>query len=326
MSILNYFRKEPSIPTSVSTGLSERVVEQANKSVSKALERKGEGAGRKRKARQHSDETRTKLGKYASANGVAAAQRHFKKEFGDLPESTIRKYKGLYTKELATRAKRNDTNEITGTALVQRKRGRPLCLGVNLDSEVQRYVVALRQAGTPVTGHIVLAAAEGIITAKDRSLLAENGGHITLTRGWAASILKRMGFVKRKATTKMNLHSASSILLKGKKKFLLEISAMVSEHKIPDDLIINWDQTGLNLVPSGSWTLKKEGSQRVELVSQNDKRMITATFAITLSGQFLPIQILYSGKIPRCHPHFAFPPEFDIWHSSTHWANQEIVM
>lgn len=90
--------------------------------------------------------------------------------------------------------------------------------------------------------------------------------------------------------------------------------------------MINWDQTGLNLVPSGSWTLEKEGSQRVELVGQNDKRMITATFAITLSGQFLPIQILYSGKTPRCHPHFTFPPEFDVWHSSSHWANQETVI
>ena len=116
-------------------------------------------------------------------------------------------------------AKRNDTNEIT--ALVQRKRGRPLCLGVNSDSEVQQYVLALRQAGTPVTGHLVLAAAEGIITAKDRSLLAENGGHITLTRGWAASILKRMGFVKRKATTKTNLALSEQQFAERQKNFCL---------------------------------------------------------------------------------------------------------
>ena len=117
MTIQTYFRKEPSMPTSVSTGLSKRVVEQANKSISKALERKGEGAGRKRKATQHSDETRAKLGKYTSVHGVAAAQRHVKKEFGDLPESTLRSKKGQYTKEVATRAKRNATNKMA--ALVQ---------------------------------------------------------------------------------------------------------------------------------------------------------------------------------------------------------------
>ena len=103
MSILNYFRKEHSLPTTESTALSERTVEEANKSGSKTLECKGEAAGRKRKATQHSDVTRAKLGKYAAVHGVAAAQRHFKKELGDLPESTLRKfkYKTLYTKELA---------------------------------------------------------------------------------------------------------------------------------------------------------------------------------------------------------------------------------
>ena len=132
-----------SLPTSESTGLSKRTVEEANKSVSKTLERKGKAAGCKRKATQHS-ETRTKLGKYAAVHEVAAVQRHFKKELGDLPESTLRKYKTLYTKELAVRDKRNDTSEIT--ALVQRKRGRPLSLGVNLDTEVQRYILVLRHA------------------------------------------------------------------------------------------------------------------------------------------------------------------------------------
>ena len=77
------------MPTFASTGLSESAVEEANKSVSKALERKREGAGCKRKATQHSDKMRAKLGKYTPVHGVAAAQRHFKKKFDDLPESTL---------------------------------------------------------------------------------------------------------------------------------------------------------------------------------------------------------------------------------------------
>ena len=55
--------------------------------------------------------------------------------------------------------------------------GRPLTLG---DLEVQKYVTALRQASVPISGEIVLAAAEGIVIAKD-------GGHICLTRGWVNS-------------------------------------------------------------------------------------------------------------------------------------------
>ena len=54
--------------------------------------------------------------------------------------------------------------------LTKEKRGRPLTLG-NLDEKVQQYIRALRKAGTPVNARVVLAAAEGIMKATDRTLL-----------------------------------------------------------------------------------------------------------------------------------------------------------
>ena len=80
-----------------------------------------------------------KIGKYASINGTASARRHFKKELGDLPESTIRKYKQLYEKEVSAHAKSGDFCDIT--ALPPKKRGRPLALGESLDTEIQKYYV-----------------------------------------------------------------------------------------------------------------------------------------------------------------------------------------
>lgn len=133
-------------------------------------------------------------------------------------------------------------------------------MGESLDTEIQKYIRALRLAGTPVSCSLVLAAAEGIVVSKDRT----------------------------------------------------------------DELVMNWNQTGLHLVPSGNWTLEKEGASRVEVVGQDDKRMITATFATTLVRTFLPIQLLYTGKTPRCHSYYTgFPADFDVWHSPNHWANQE---
>ena len=38
--------------------------------------------------------------------------------------------------------------------------------------------------------------------SKDRRLLAENGGSIVLSKGWAQSLMSRMGFVKRKTRNK----------------------------------------------------------------------------------------------------------------------------
>ena len=45
---------------------------------------------------------------------------------------------------------------------------------------------------------VVLASAEGIIMHKDANLLQS----IELTEGWATYLLHRIGFVKRKGTTK----------------------------------------------------------------------------------------------------------------------------
>ena len=181
----------------------------------------------------------------------------------------------------------------------------------------------LRLAGTPVSVALVQAAGEGIVMAKDRTLLVENGGHISITGGWADSLLKRMGYVKRKATTKTSILSDKQFEEK-KSRFLQQISGMVREHEIPNFLIMNWDQTGIQLVPSGNWTLEEQGTKRVEIAGITDKRMITATFTSTLSGHILLMQVLYTGKTSRCHPHFSeFPPGFDIWHSPNHWANTE---
>ena len=82
-------------------------------------------------------------------------------------------------------------------------------------------------------------------------------------------------------------------------------------------------QTGLNVVPASSWTMEEEGSRRVEIAGLGDKRQITATFAIAMCGAVLPVQILYTGKTPRCHASYAFPEGFDIWHTPNHWANTE---
>ena len=59
---------------------------------------------------------------------------------------------------------------------------------------------------------------------------------------------------------------------------------------------MNWDQTGLKLVPTSMWMMEKEGSRRVEIVGSDDKRIITGVFCGTLQGDFLPIQLIYKRK------------------------------
>ena len=57
---------------------------------------------------------------------------------------------------------------------------------------------------------------------------------------------------------------------------------------IPPELVINWDRTAIKVVPVSSLTMEKKGSKRVEIAGVDNKRQITAVFAATPVGEFLP--------------------------------------
>lgn len=54
---------------------------------------------------------------------------------------------------------------------------------------------------------------------------------------------------------------------------------------IPDQLIINWDQTGLRVVPTGQWTIHHAGDKVIAIANVDDKSQITAVLAATLVGE-----------------------------------------
>ena len=63
------------------------------------------------------------------------------------------------------------------------------------------------KGGGVVTASVVVAATRGILISRDRTQLAEFGGHIQLSRQWAYHLLSRMKFMKRKATTAKSKHT-----------------------------------------------------------------------------------------------------------------------
>ncbi len=149
--------------------------------------------------------------------------------------------------------------------LPPKKRGRHLLLGEKLDQQVQLYLRKVREAGGVVTSAIAMAAAKGIVMSEDKFKLVEYGGYIGLSFTWAQSRLRRMNFVKRKSTTaKSKFNSAEFAELKA--SFLRLLHSIVELEEIPPSMVLNWDQTGIHLVPSSIWTMEKQGSKRVEIV------------------------------------------------------------
>ena len=189
---------------------------------------------------------------------------------------------------------------------------------------VQRFILEIREKGGTVDTSVVVSAAHGIAKSVHRTQLAEYGGPAVLNKSWARSLLRRMNFTKRKGTTKSKISIEEFHKLK--KQFLQDIVDTVTMEDIPPELIINWDQTGLNLVPASSWTMALKGSRRVEIKGMNDKRQITAIFCVSLFGDLLPVQLIYTGKTDRCHPPFAFPEDWLISHSPNHWSTEETMV
>ena len=187
------------------------------------------------------------------------------------------------------------------TSLPVQKRGRPYLLGDKLDKLLQMYIRKIRDGGGSVSTRIVVAAARGLLLSYDKIKLEEFGGSLRLNRHWAYSLLRRMKFVRRKATTSKSKYSDVNFSAL-KKSFLDNVVTTVLMEEIPGELIMNWDQTGINLVPASSYTMEQCGSKRVEMGGAGDKRQITAVFCGTILGDFLPVQLIYKGKTPRCHP------------------------
>ena len=95
--------------------------------------------------------------------------------------------------------------------------------------------------------------------------------------------------------------------------FYHDIASKVEKFSIPHSLIINLDQT----------TLAKKNTKTVPIKGSSDKRTITATFAILLQGDVLPMQFIYGGKIRKCLPRFKFPEKFSLSYNETHYSNEK---
>lgn len=100
----------------------------------------------------------------------------------------------------------------------------------------------MREAKAVINFAIVVSAAEGIVKGHDSNLLECNGGHIKCTKSWAKHFLTRIGYVKRKATTKASISDID--FESQKEQFLYDIKTIVEMEDIPKALVINWDHTG----------------------------------------------------------------------------------
>ena len=192
--------------------------------------------------------------------------------------------------------------------------GRPLLLG-ELDGLVQQYILAASNRGNVISQNIAVSAAKVIMEQYPHLI-----GSVDIESShWAQSLFRRMGFCHHQATTS----KLEGALKEIKMLFHHNIVTKVAKFNIPDSLIINLDQTPTKYVPVRHTTLAKKNSKTVTIKGSTDKQTITTTFAKSIRGDFLPMQLIYGGKTKKCLPHFKFPEKFSLSYNETHYSNEK---
>ena len=120
-----------------------------------------------------------------------------------------------------------------------------------------------------------------------------------------------MGFKKRMRTTgKVEIPEGAR--KEAELLYLHNIVTIVEKYEISHSLIMNLDQTPLKYITAMNHTMTNQNSKSVSIARSSDKRSITGTFTITLSGHFLPMQLIYGGKTKQSLPRFKFSDGFSL--------------
>ena len=71
----------------------------------------------------------------------------------------------------------------------------------------------------------------------------------------------------------------------------------------------------------GPWNIRDVSGLNY-VAGLNNKCRITVSFCASLSGELLPMQLIYQGKTTANQPRYAFPDDWDITFTPNHWSNE----
>ena len=256
------------------------------------------------------------IAKSAMMFGATAAVRKYRKQFPSHTEGTERPSVKAYRKSLQEQKKTNSDDIVLK---IGKQRGRPLLLEESLDYKSRSMLTSLRLAGAGINIHVVRGILNGLVRANP----IEYGRYVEfkVTRSWTRSLYQRMKFSRQAVTTSRPIITRS-LWTEVRSQYLFETIDKALTYDIPDELIINVDQTPSKFVATDNVTMTAEGEKHISRAGATDKRAITVTLAETLDGEVLPFQLIYTRKTKRSLPSVKFPKGFCLAYNPNHWSNE----
>jgi hypothetical protein len=197
--------------------------------------------------------------------------------------------------------------------------------GNNLELEMKiiNCIETMRNTGATIKINQIRIVMRAYILKYKPNLLKE----FNLSKAFISSwIRNKLGWRIRRGTTAAQKLPAD---WKQQGKTMIErIAALVKQYKVIPELIINFDQTAVHIVPKSKTTYAPCGDKSVALVGADDKRQITAVVASSYAGVLLPLQFIFAGKTTACHPDHTDETKqygFHLTHSESHWSTLQTM-
>ena len=272
--------------------------------------------GKSGKRKTYKEIEKREIAKYGMLHGATVAVKRYRKQFPSLTEGTVRPWVKAYRKLLQEQKK---TNSDDIAIKIGKQRGRPLLLEESLDHKLRSMLTSLRLAGAGINIHVVRGVLNGLVRANP----IEYGRYaeFNVSRSWTRSLYQRMNFSRRAVTTS-RLIITRSLWTEVRSQYLFETIDKALTYDIPDELIINVDQTPSKFVATDNVTMAAKGEKHISRAGASDKRAITVTLAETSDGEILPFQLIYTGKTKRSLPSVKFSKGFCLAYNPKHWSNE----
>lgn len=191
------------------------------------------------------------------------------------------------------------------------------------ENEIKQVLLQMRASGVPLNSRVIRLVMIAVLQEASPALLLRHKLSQQFISSWARQQLDWRWRVRTTAASKLPADWEEQGVLMAKR-----IAAHMEMHNVHPSLIINLDQTGAKLVPSSAWTYEKRNSISVAVVGAEDKRQITACIASSLSGELLPLQLIFTGKTERSLPKRTAASIASLCHltfSDNHWSSQKTM-
>lgn len=105
-----------------------------------------------------------------------------------------------------------------------------------------------------------------------------------------------------------------------------KIVQIILEQNIYEKIISNFDRTPVGFTFPNKNIFTDKINESLPVTNVDDKRQVSATFPVSLSGEFLAIELICGGTTDICHPRVSFSNSFHITHSNSYCSNEKNFM